>query len=49
MKLIELLISGVLYVDNCQNYLAEPTVTNSTHDKTSSTAREVLDEMEKRL
>ena len=31
----------------CQNYLAEPTVTNSTHDKTSGTAREVLDKMEK--
>ena len=33
----------------CQNYLAEPTVTNSTHDKTSGTAREVLDKMEKQL
>ncbi len=27
----------------CQNYLAEPTVANSTHNKTSGTAREVLD------
>ena len=33
----------------CQNYLAEPTVTNSTQDKTSGTAREVLDKMEKQL
>ena len=31
----------------CQNYLAEPTVANSTHNKTSGTAREVLDKMEK--
>ena len=33
----------------CQNYLAEPTVANSTHNKTSGTAREVLDKMEKQL
>ena len=33
----------------CQNYLAEPTVTNSTHNKTSGTAREVLDKMEKQM
>ena len=33
----------------CRNYLAEPTVTNGTHNKTSGTAREVLDKMEKRL
>ena len=33
----------------CQNYLAEHTVTNSTHDKTSGTARKVLDKMEKQL
>ena len=33
----------------CQNYLALPTVTNSTHDKTSGTAREVLDKMEKQM
>ena len=33
----------------CQNYLAEPTVANSTHNKTSGTAREVLDKMKKIL
>ena len=33
----------------CQNYLALPTVANSTHNKTSGTAREVLDKMEKQL
>ncbi len=32
-----------------QNYLALPTVTNSTLNKTSGTAREVLDKMEKQL
>ena len=34
----------------CQNYLAEPTVAKQyTTDKTSGTAREVLDKMEKQL
>jgi hypothetical protein len=33
----------------CQNYLAEPTVAKQYTNKTSGTAREVLDKMEKQL
>ena len=33
----------------CQNYLAEPTVANSTLTRQVGTAREVLDKMEKQL